>query len=171
MSVILVGYRGSGKTTVGRKLAQSLWLKFVDVDDLIVDAAKKTIRDIFEQDGESRFRDLETQAVTKALTLADHIIAMGGGAILRDENRRLIKDSKMKCIYLRCDPQVLLQRIQGDPLTAANRPNLTGFAGGIDEIRTLLAQREALYREVMTAELDVTHLGVDEAVTYVTRMM
>jgi shikimate kinase len=171
MSVILIGYRGSGKTTLGRKLADSLWQKFVDADDLIIAAAGKSIRDIFEQHGEDHFRALETDAVRKVIGLTDHIISMGGGVILREENRTLIRNSGLKRIYLRCEPAVLLQRIQADPQTAANRPNLTGLGGGIEEIRSLLALREPMYREVMTAELDVTNLSPDEAIKYMTRML
>jgi shikimate kinase len=173
MSTILIGYRGSGKTTLGRKLAEQLWLKFVDVDDLVVAAAGgSTIKEIFaDQDGEKRFRDLESEAVRKAVGYKDHVIAMGGGAVIRDENRQAIKGSGLKCVYLRCEPETLLKRIQGDPLTAANRPNLTGLGGGIEEVRALLAQREPLYREVMTAELDVTNLSPEDAVVYLTRFL
>jgi shikimate kinase len=171
MSVILLGYRGSGKTTLGTKLADRLWQKFVDTDDLIVAAAGKSIREIFEGDGEKRFRDLETEAVRKALELSDHMIALGGGAVLREENRKMIQDSGLKRVYLRCEPKVLLSRIQADPATAANRPHLTGMGGGIEEITKLLAEREPLYREVMTGELDVTHLTTDEAMIYITRLL
>lgn len=171
MSVILLGYRGSGKTSVGRKLADRLWQKFVDTDDLIVSAAGRTIKEIFEQSGEAPFRDLETEALKRACALPDHVIALGGGAILREENRKLIKDSSLKRIYLRCDPQELHKRIHADPLTAANRPSLTHLGGGVEEIKALLTQREPLYREVMTAELDVTNLSIDETMTYITRLL
>ncbi len=171
MSVFLIGYRGSGKTTIGRKLADRLWLKFIDTDEMVVAAVGKSIREIFAQDGEAKFRDLEADAVAAACGFADHIIALGGGAVIRPENRKRIKDSGFKCIYLRCEPGVLLQRIEGDPQTAANRPSLTHLAGGIEEIRKLLAEREPLYREIMTGELDVTNLTPDEAMVYITRMM
>ena len=171
MSAILLGYRGSGKTSIGRKLADRLWLKFVDTDEMIVAAAKKSIKEIFEQSGENAFRDLEAEAVKKACALQDHVVALGGGAILREENRKLIKDSGFKRVFLRCEPQMLLERIQSDPLTAANRPNLTGLGGGIEEIKSLLAKREPLYREVMHCELDVTNLSPEEAVHYLARLM
>jgi shikimate kinase len=170
MGVILLGYRGSGKTTVGRKLADRLWLKFVDTDDLIVASAKKSIREIFEQQGESHFRDLEVRAVRDAVGRADHVIALGGGAVLREENRALLKSLEVKRIYLRCEPQVLLRRIQSDASTAANRPALTDLGGGIEEIARLLAIREPLYREVMSSELEVTNLSVDEALVYLAKM-
>lgn len=171
MGVILIGYRGSGKTTIGRKLADQLWVKFVDSDDVVVSAAGKSIRDIFQQDGEQRFRDLETQAVRQVCAMKDHVIALGGGAVVRQENRQVIEQSGLKRIYLRCDPQVLWRRIQADPNTQANRPHLTDMAGGIEEIRALLAEREPLYRQLMTAELDVTNLTPDEAVVRITRLL
>jgi shikimate kinase len=171
MSVVLIGYRGSGKSSIGRKLADRLWQAFVDTDDLIVKSAGKSIREIFEQDGEQHFRDLETAAVRDALGRNDHVIALGGGAVLREENRATIKSSGRSVVYLRCEPQVLLQRIESDPQTVATRPNLTPLGGGIDEIRELLAQREPLYREVKTAELDVTNLSIEDACVHIARMM
>src|SRR5262245_50921173 len=141
MSVVLVGYRGSGKTTVGRKLADRLWLKFVDTDDLITSRAGKSIKEIFEHDGEANFRELELAAVREALTKSDHVIALGGGAIVRAETRSLLKQAGRKVVYLRCDPKMLLQRIQADPQTTNARPNLTEPGGGIEEIRSLLATR------------------------------
>lgn len=170
MGLILIGYRGSGKTTVGKKLASRLWWKFIDTDALIVQVAGKSIKDIFEQDGEPKFRVLETAAVQEACGMQDHIIALGGGAVLKDENRAIIKASGHKVIYLRCQPDILLQRIQADTATAMNRPNLTAL-GGIAEIQNLLAQREPLYRELMTSELDLSNLTPDEAVVHISRMM
>lgn len=170
MSVILIGYRGSGKTTVGRKLASRLWQKFVDTDDLIVAAAGKSIKEIFEQDGEPRFRELESAAIEQALGLKDHVISLGGGAVLREENRSLIKSSGQKVFYLRCKPQTLWNRIQSDLATMMNRPNLT-TVGGLEEVTNLLTQREPLYRETMTHEIDVTNLTPDEAVVYISRLM
>jgi shikimate kinase len=171
MSVILIGYRGSGKTTTGRKLADRLWLSFVDVDDLIVKKAGKTIREIFADQGEPHFRDLESQALSEALAKKDHVIALGGGSILRPENRALIKASGRKVVYLRCEPETLHQRIQADVTTAETRPALTSLGGSIEEIKKVLDEREPLYREVMTSELDVTNLSPEEACVHITRMM
>src|SRR5688500_3529739 len=124
MSIVLTGYRGCGKTTIGRKLADRLWQKFVDTDDLVVRQAGKSVKEIFEQDGESAFRDREATVVRDAALLADHVIALGGGALQREENRRVLKDAGHKLIYLRCEPEELLRRITADPNTNAARPNL-----------------------------------------------
>ncbi|MBC7783313.1 MAG: shikimate kinase [Burkholderiales bacterium] len=180
MGVILLGYRGSGKTSVGRRLAAALATEFVDIDEAIVRAAGKSIRDIFMEEGESGFRDRETLAINDALrrgagvisprVISPRIISLGGGAVLREENRRLIIGSDYRRIYLRCDPQTLFQRIHADPATAASRPALTTLGGGIEEIRTLLDSRELLYREVATDEIDVTDLSVEEVVLRIERM-
>ena len=138
---------------------------------MVVAAAGQTIREIFEQKGEPHFRDLETAALRKACGLADHVIALGGGAVLREENRQVLKDSQLKRIYLRCDAQILFQRIQSDPQTAASRPHLTPLGGSIEEIRTLLAQREPFYREVMSCELDVSSLTPAEALVHIARLL
>jgi shikimate kinase len=171
MSTLLIGYRGSGKTTIGKRLADRLWQAFVDIDDLIVKTAGKTIKDIFEEDGETVFRDLEEKAVAHALAMDEHVIALGGGSVLREANRQIIKASGQKVIYLRCEPAELHKRIAADPQTAAMRPSLTHLGGNVQEIETLLAQREPLYRQVMTAELDVTRLTPEEAVVYIVRLL
>jgi shikimate kinase len=172
MSIALIGYRGSGKSTVGKRLADQLWQKFVDTDELVTKlAGGRNIKQIFESQGEAGFRELEVQAVAEACKLQDHVIALGGGAVLREENRKAIKDAKLKVIYLRCEPAELLKRIQADPATAATRPSLTQLGGGIEEMRKLLEEREPIYRSVMTGELDVTHLSPQDSVKYVTRLV
>src|ERR1700736_4013888 len=99
MSIVLIGYRGSGKTTIGRHLADRLWQPFVDVDDLIVKKAGKSIKEIFEKDGEPAFRQMELEAVKHVCGLAEHVIGMGGGSLGREENRSALKQSGHKVIY------------------------------------------------------------------------
>ena len=171
MSIVLIGYRGCGKTTVGRKLADRLWQTFVDTDELVVRKAVKSIKEIFEQDGEAAFRDIESQVVRDVALLEDHVIALGGGSLGREENRRAVKGAGHKLIYLKCDPEELHRRIHADPQTADARPSLTALGGGIEEIRTILAEREPVYRGAMTAELDVTHLSPEDAVVYIVRLL
>jgi shikimate kinase len=171
MGVVLLGYRGSGKTSVGRALADRLWSSFVDTDEMIVKSAGRSIREIFESVGESGFRDLEMVALREALASGHEVVAIGGGAVLREENRAMLKADPRRRVYLRCDPEELLRRIERDARSADNRPALTPQGGGIEEVTRLLAEREPLYREVMTGELDVTRLSVDEVVVYLTRLM
>ena len=160
--MILLGYRGSGKTTIGRRLAEKIQMPFVDTDELIVGMAGQSIREIFEERGEPYFRDLESLAVQDACERSA-IIALGGGAVLREENRRRLMASSHRRTFLRCEAQALHDRIHADPRTAASRPSLTHLGGGIEEIRSLLAIREPLYREVMTEELDVSEMSIEQA--------
>jgi len=176
--MILLGYRGSGKTTIGKQLAEQMRTSFVDTDDLVVAMAGRTIRAIFQEKGESYFRDLESLAVRRVceqsaadLPAVSPIIALGGGAVLREENREQLIASPHRRVFLRCDAEVLHDRIHADPLTAHNRPSLTHLGGGIEEIRALLAIREPIYRAVMTDELDVTDLDTDRAVELLRKML
>src|SRR5687767_4563801 len=169
MSIVLIGYRGCGKTSIGRKLADRLWQPFVDTDDLVVKKAGKSIKDIFEQDGEPKFRQLEVEVIKDAAKLQEHVIALGGGGATRSENVKVLRDAGHKLIYLRCEPHELHRRIQADPNSASTRPNLTA-GGGVEEIRAVMTEREPAYRAAAQAELDVTHLSVDEALVYVTRL-
>ncbi len=170
MNILLIGYRGSGKTTVGRLLAKQLNYGFFDNDDQIVKTAGKTIKELFDQHGQEYFRQLESQALSHIAGLTNHVISLGGGAVLRETNRSRIAVPGHHVIYLRAESEELHRRIKSDPATAANRPNLTAMVGGIEEIRTLLAQREPIYRQVMTLELDVTKLSTQQVVAAIVKM-
>ncbi len=145
MIVTLIGYRGSGKTSVGRELAMSLGLAFVDADVVLEERAGKTIKQIFAEGGEPAFRDWEENVLKDLLLTEDTIVAAGGGAILRSTNRQRMKAAG-PVVWLQAAPERLYERITADTTTADRRPNLTA-QGGIDEIRHLLNQREPLYRE------------------------
>jgi shikimate kinase len=114
---------------------------------------------------------METEAVREACAMDNVVIALGGGAPLREENRRLIKEAGHRVVYLKCEPDELLKRIQADPDTPASRPSLTEFGGGIEEITKVLAEREPIYRGMMDAELEVTYLTPDEAIVYIVRLL
>jgi shikimate kinase len=145
-NIILVGYRGSGKTTVGRLLAERLGRPFADADDLIEAGAGMSIADIFVAEGEVGFRDREAAALADLCARTGWVIATGGGAVLRDANRRLLKSSGF-VVWLTASPDTLWARLQTDPTTAARRPNLTA-AGGRAEVEALAAARAPIYREV-----------------------
>jgi shikimate kinase len=171
MSVVLIGYRGSGKTTIGRLLAERLGKSFADCDDLIVKQAGKSIREIFADGGEETFRKLESLVIGELAKRKDTVLALGGGAMTREENRKTLADSGHRIIYLRCEPGELLRRIQADPATSDNRPNLTNLGGGMEEIQSLLSRREPIYKAAMSAELDVTNLSPTEVVERLARMI
>jgi shikimate kinase len=140
---------------LGQRLAEELRWSFVDLDERIVERAGMSIREIFATQGEGGFRQMETQQLQGILQLKNHVISLGGGAILAEQNRQAIKSAGHVVIYLRAEPEVLHRRIIADPATAAQRPGLTHLGGSIDEVRQLLAYREPLYREVKNIELDV----------------
>jgi shikimate kinase len=167
MSIVLIGYRGSGKTTVGRMLAAQIGVAFVDCDEIIVARQGKSVREIFSTGGEETFRKLETTVIAELTARMDHVIAVGGGAILRDENRQALAQHFV--VYLHCQPSVLLRRINQDPATSDNRPDLTNLGGGIEEIEALLRQREPIYRAAMNMELDVTNLSAAQAANEIAR--
>jgi shikimate kinase len=143
MNVFLIGYRGSGKTTVAAALSERLRWPWVDADALLEQRAGKTIKQIFAESGEQAFRDMESAVVTVVAAGDGRIVALGGGAVLREQNRRLLS-GRGKIVWLQVSPEVLAARIEADATTAERRPNLTG-EGGLAEIRTLLAERTPLY--------------------------
>jgi shikimate kinase len=171
MSLVLIGYRASGKSTVGRMLAERLGMGFADSDEWIVRRAGRSIREIFADQGEAGFRDLETAAVREIGLLQNHVIALGGGALARKQNLAAIRAGGHKIVYLRCRPAELHKRIHADPATAAARPALTSLGGGIEEIEQILAQREPLWMQIKHAELDVSDISPGQAVDALERLM
>jgi shikimate kinase len=153
--LFLVGYRGTGKSTVGRLLADELGWGFVDCDDLIESAAGMSIAEIFAMEGEAGFRDRESAILNQLATRERLVIATGGGAVQRAVNRNLLCTSGFVA-WLTASPETIWARLQRDPATGTRRPNLTP-AGGLEEVRALLAARELLYRSIahFTADSDL----------------
>jgi shikimate kinase len=162
MSILLIGYRGSGKTTLGRALAGELSCPFVDLDEQIVQRAGMSIKEIFQKHGEAGFRQWETGLLAEVLLLKDHVISLGGGAVLAEENRNAITKSRHLVIYLKATAEELHRRITADPTTAVQRPGLTHLGGSVEEVRELLAKREPIYQQMKTIELDVNSAPINE---------
>jgi shikimate kinase len=150
--VFLIGYRGTGKTTVARELAARLGYRAVDSDDIVESEAGKSIARIFAEDGEPTFRDMEANAVAALSREQRVVVGLGGGAVLREENRRAIKAAG-RVIWLQASVDTILARVAADPMTLARRPNLTASGGRI-EIEELLAKRTPLYSECATLIVD-----------------
>lgn len=160
MIVTLIGYRGSGKSSVGRELAHRLSFPFADADAELEGRAGKSIRQIFDDDGESAFRDLEEQVIADLLLSSGRLVlAAGGGAVLRESTRARLAAAG-PIVWLRATAEHLAARIAADASTAERRPNLTAL-GGLDEIRELLEQREPIYRAA--ADLTVETEGLTPA--------
>lgn len=125
MNVVLIGFRGSGKSTVGQLLGERLKREFIDCDDFIEKRTHLTIREIFERHGESHFRTLESEAIAELAKLDGKIVATGGGAVLKYQNMQVFKRAGGLVIFLRISPQTAYERIQGDPASRSRRPALT----------------------------------------------
>jgi shikimate kinase len=161
MVITLIGYRGSGKTTVAQALAVHLGWNWIDADTVVEEAAGCTIKEIFAAEGESGFRDRERNALASLFTRDKLVLAAGGGAILNPLTRREMKVAG-PVVWLQASVAKLATRIDSDPATAERRPNLAG--GGIDEISRLLAEREPLYRECASVTIYTDALDVSEIV-------
>lgn len=152
MNIVLIGYRGTGKSTVARHLALELAWDWVDADVEIELRAGKSIAAIFADEGEARFRDWEAAVLAELIGRERTVIAAGGGAVLRAENRRLLERSA-HVVWLRAAPATILKRVESDVTTASRRPRLT-TVGGEAEVLRLLAEREPFYRASAGIEID-----------------
>ena len=148
----LVGYRGTGKTSVGRLLAERLGWQFADADHEVEARAGRTIAAIFAEDGEPAFRDLEQAVIAEVVDRDRTVISTGGGAIVREANRRAIRSVGFVA-WLTADPETLGRRLARDAARRDARPALTP-AGSIGEIAEVFAARVAYYREVSTFEVE-----------------
>lgn len=163
MHIYLMGYRGSGKSTVGQHLADRLGLPVVDTDAVVESATGQSIREIFAGEGEDGFRQREQAAVAQVAT-ADTpcVIALGGGAILRPANQRIIQRTG-HVVWLTGSPAALLSRIQADKTTGQRRPSLTQ-SSDYDEIVEILAARSPIYRRLANLTVDTDGRTPEEIV-------
>ncbi len=141
-NIILMGYMGSGKSTVGKNLARIAGYAFMDTDEMIERQQGRTINDIFEQEGEEAFRDMETALLARLIREGRKglVLATGGGMPVREENRRLLGQLGY-VVYLQAAPETIYNRLKGD----TKRP-LLRCADPLARIRQMLEQRDAAYR-------------------------
>jgi shikimate kinase len=142
LNLYLVGMMGAGKSTLGRALAQALERPFVDTDEQIERETGRTIEELFRERGEAGFRDLETACLLEVSRGRGLVVALGGGAVLREENRMMIRTTG-RSIYLRARPETIVARLPEHPA----RPILLGAE--LEErlviLKRLLALREPYY--------------------------
>ncbi len=156
-NIVLTGFMGAGKTTVGKKLAEVLEIPLVDTDDLIEDKIGMKISEIFARHGEEYFRELEEQIVEEVSRLHSHIIVTGGGVVLREKNMRNLKRGGV-VIYLHASPEVIYERIKNQthrPLLQVDDP--------LAKIRELMDFRAPYYAN-HDFTVDTSSLTVDEVV-------
>lgn len=150
-SIVLIGFMGSGKTTLGRWIAREHGYTFLDTDDMIEEEQQRSINDIFAKEGEEYFRDLETDMIRSLADRDDKVvISVGGGLPVREVNRELMRHVG-KVVYLRTTVDELEKRLKGD----TKRPLLAG--GNVREkIISLMDKREALYLDAADIVVDTT---------------
>lgn len=137
-NIILIGFMGSGKTSVGRRLADRISFQFIDTDEEIEKEQKVSISRIFEEKGESYFRDLETECIQNGLADVTHaVISTGGGLPMRDENAAILKELGL-VVYLNATKESIIRRVKGD----TNRPILAGEDLEMKVERLLLDRKE-----------------------------
>jgi len=150
--VVLVGLMGSGKTTVGRRLASHLGRTFVDADAALEEITDRTIAEVFAEDGERGFRAIEADVLEELLEHHEPtVIASGGGVVLSGENRRRLQQPNVTTVWLDASPAFLASRVE----TKAHRPLLAGGDSPRQVLERLHAEREHLYREVADIVVDV----------------
>lgn len=159
-NIFLTGYRATGKTSVAKLLATALSKEVVDADVYLEQEAGMTIAEIFVAEGEQGFRARETAVVRKLAARENTVIALGGGAVLREENRQLLV-GRGTTVWLTASPDVIYERMTTDPLTGQRRPNLTS-TGGLQEVQDLLTQRNPLYRQVAHHTIDTEGLSPEQ---------
>lgn len=165
-NVILIGFMGSGKTSVGEQLASQLLFTFQDTDQLIEEQVGDTIKHVFETKGEGYFRDLETDLLKRLLHEGKKkVLSAGGGVPVREENRKLLRELGI-VIYLRASKETLLKRLKGDQ----TRPLLQGDSLEA-KINQLLKEREIIYQETSHIQIDTDHKSKKEIVSEICRSL
>jgi shikimate kinase len=143
--IVIVGFMGAGKTTVGQLVAGKLGVPFLDSDHVIEERAGRPIRDIFAADGEPAFRELEHQAIADLLGGPPTVLALGGGAAGHPRTRALLKSPHVRVVYLRVGYEEALARVGGDE----GRPMLAR-----PDIDAVYESRQAIYSSVATLTID-----------------
>lgn len=161
---MLMGFMGTGKSEVGRRLAQRLGRAFVDTDEWIEARAGKRIAAIFNEEGEAAFRRLEREAVAAAANRGDAVIAVGGGAVLDPENVRRLREGGV-LVHLTARPEVVLRRI-GD---GASRPLLRDDPEAA--VARLLAEREPAYAAAADVVVDTSEHDAEQVVEEIQRAL
>lgn len=162
MIITLIGFRGTGKSTLAPRLASKLGWEWADADVELEKQAGRTIREIFATDGEPEFRRLERETLVNLLTRNRLVLAAGGGAILNEATRRDFRAAG-PVVWLQASVESIAARILTRGAMTPHRPSLTSLTGA-DEIRALVSQREPIYREVATVTVETDQHSFDDIV-------
>jgi shikimate kinase len=162
-NLVLVGYRATGKSSVGRELAERLHRPFIDLDEVLVQEAGCAIADIVARGGWEDFRRREKELVLRFGKAFGQVLATGGGVVLDPENVEVLRKNGI-LIWLMAKPAVIKKRLGLDAATQSLRPSLTG-ADVQSEVDRVLAEREPLYRGAAHLVIDTTNLSIDEVIS------
>jgi shikimate kinase len=164
-NLVLIGYRATGKTSVGARLAETLRRPFVDLDQVLVREAGRSVADIVAQNGWAEFRRLEKELVARYRDAGGQVLATGGGVVLDPDNVAALRENGI-LIWLTADPAAIQARLAEDQPRDANRPSLTG-GDTIREVTDVLAARAPLYQAAAQMIVDTNHRSVAQVVELV----
>jgi shikimate kinase len=154
MNIILIGYRGSGKTSVGRELARLLDRPLFDSDRMVFAKTGRTVREIVEGRGWPAFREAEKSVIAELASLDQAVISLGGGAVMDSDNISVLEE-RGTFVWLKADSRTLADRMKNEQNGNGQRPSLTG-AGTLEEIERVLAERLPVYRAVADLAVDTS---------------
>jgi shikimate kinase len=164
-NLVLIGYRGTGKTSVGARLAEVLQRLFVDLDQVLVQEAGRSVADIVAAGGWAEFRRLEKELVARYREIRGLVLATGGGVVLDPDNVAALRENGI-LIWLTADPAAIQARLAQDQPRDANRPSLTG-EDTIREVAAVAEARAPLYQAAAQMSIDTTHRSVSQVVNLV----
>ena len=169
MNIVLIGFRGTGKSTVGQLLAKRLERDFIDSDKHIEGSTGKTIKRIFEDDGEDGFRKIEADTIAELSKEDNKVISAGGGVVLREENVNNLKGNGF-LVLLEATPEIIYSRIEKDEKTTQQRPSLTDKKP-LDEIKHLIAEREPAYKSAADFTINTSYVSCEDIVNEIIAMV
>jgi len=160
-NIVLIGFMGSGKSTVGRLVARRLRFQFLDTDQLIEERARMSIPELFKRDGEERFRERETDVLESVIGVKRHVFATGGGIVTQPRNIPLLRKLGL-VVLLSADPEEIYRRVSRN----ADRP-LLHVENPRERVLTMMAERQSAYEEAAQFRVDTTTLKHDEVATLI----
>ena len=157
-NIVFIGLMGTGKTSIGKRIARVLGYQFIDTDEYVEKITEKKISDIFKKEGELRFRSEETLALRRLSEIKGYVISTGGGIVLREENRKMIKELGF-VVHLDASDEKIYKRVSGNK----KRPLLQG-PGLMEKIIKLREERNPLYSEIADCSINTGELGFDRVI-------
>jgi len=159
MKIIVIGYRCTGKTSVGKRIAVRLGVPFYDTDELIQRHVGKTVREIVDEEGWNTFRAAEKAIIKQFPSFVDAVIAVGGGAVMEAENREVLHGNGF-CVWLTADLKTIVERMKNDKASAAQRPPLSDDSLE-RETAEIIEIRRPVYQELADCTVDTAGKEID----------